>query len=217
MCIMLKNTHKITLNSNKFNIFINKKKPIEINYKCHHLAKKKLYLKKNPQLIENNILKKPVVQTKNSTFFFKYSLAFFYIFVTRVLFFILIKNLSTQDLISQLSTDDFIEVSNSFFIKNLINLNINSLGILPCINASIVMQVLISQTTYFNDLLQNRGLKGKKTFEYWNRILILFLSLFISYYYTSYLWPYIEDLSSSWYTQSLISMTCGTYIDLLVI
>jgi len=213
---MIKNLNKVTLNNNKFKIFNYKKKPIKIKNKYCNISKKKLLLNNKPLLIENSILNKPSTQTKNTTFLFKYSLAFFYIFITRALFFILIKNLSTQDLISQLSTNNFIEFSNSFFIKNLINLNINSLGILPCINASIVMQVLISQTNYFNDLLQNRGLKGKKTFEYWNRILILILSLFISYYYTSYLWPYIEDLSSNWYAESLITMTCGTYIDLLI-
>jgi len=171
-----------------------------------------LKILENPKLLINQYQK----NNQQWAIFQKLSLTFIYLFVIRSLGYLVINNLSIEDIDYKLSLKEVEILKKNFFIENLLNLNINSLGILPCLNAGIIMQLLTSRVNYFEELAKSNSLKGRETIEYWNRFIIFILSIIGSIYYFSYTWPYIKNLSLSWIVDDFFKLSCGTFINLLI-
>merc|ERR1711976_833302 len=180
------------------------------NQKYFYLGKKILVYKKNTKPSD-------VLDIKEKTSIAQKPLIILgYLFFLRACYFIQINNFEVQDIENMLKNENLNNISSNILSANIFKFSILTLGVLPCLNSNIVIQLLSGQLDYFKNLVNNNGIKGRIIIEYWNRIFVSLFSLLGSYYYLSLLWPYVDGLSTDLYLFSLLKLVCGSLLTLWV-
>jgi len=84
-----------------------------------------------------------------------------------------------------------------------------SLGIVPYINASIILQLLSTTYPELKKLQREEGKAGKDKYEMYQKYLALAFAVVQSIGQLSYLRPYVDDFSTAWFVQSTVLLTGG--------
>lgn len=84
-----------------------------------------------------------------------------------------------------------------------------SLGIVPYINASIVLQLLSTAFPSLKKLQREEGPQGKARFEFYQKLLALVFACVQAAGQLSYVRPYVDDWSPGWAVGSGITLVAG--------
>lgn len=89
------------------------------------------------------------------------------------------------------------------------NVGVFSLGIVPYINSSIVLQVVSSSVPYLKRLQKEEGESGRRKFQQYQRYLALAFALVQALGQCLYIRPFVEDFSFGWVVESTATLTAG--------
>jgi preprotein translocase SecY subunit len=89
------------------------------------------------------------------------------------------------------------------------NVGVFSLGIVPYINSSIVLQVLSSSIPYLKSLQKDEGEAGRRKFQQYQRYLALAFALVQAFGQCAYIRPFVTDFSFGWLVESTCALTAG--------
>merc|ERR1711998_158534 len=90
--------------------------------------------------------------------------------------------------------------------------SIFSLGIVPFINASIVMQILTSLIPNLKKLSQDEGVAGRRKFLQYQKLLTLSFALFLALGQLNYIRPFVTECSIYWIFENSIVLATGAII-----
>jgi len=130
------------------------------------------------------------------------------ILILRIGNYIPIANVDQKYLINVISSNPSLKLL--FNTKYLI-LNVFTLGIIPTINSSIVIQTLINLFPYFQKL-QKEGRSGRKQIKQYTRFLTLILAFFQSLSITFALKPILFNYNFEIFFQITLTLTTGGMI-----
>jgi preprotein translocase subunit SecY len=145
---------------------------------------------------------------KKNILFKKVIFTIFIIIILRIGNYIPIANVDQKYLINVISSNPSLKLF--FNTKNLI-LNVFTLGIIPTINSSIVIQTLINLFPYFQKL-QKEGRSGRKQIKQYTRFLTLILAFFQSLSITFALKPILFNYNFEIFFQITLTLTTGGMI-----
>ena len=133
----------------------------------------------------------------------------FIIFVIRIGNFIPIPNIDQRYLVNILNSTSSLK---PFFNSENLVLSVFSLGILPNINASILIQLLTSALPFIEKLQKEEGESGRRQIKQYTRILTLILAIFESLSIASSLRPIIFNWNIDVCFQITLTLTTGSMI-----
>merc|ERR1719456_180813 len=84
------------------------------------------------------------------------------------------------------------------FGASLSKVGIFSLGIIPNINASIIMQLISSISPQLKKLQRDEGPAGRKTYYLYQKVATLILALIQAVGELNYIRPFVSEFSFSW-------------------
>jgi preprotein translocase SecY subunit len=87
-----------------------------------------------------------------------------------------------------------------------------SLGIVPYINASIVMQIMTSLVPSLKRLSQDEGVSGRRKFLQYQKLLTLSFALFLALGQLNYIRPFVTECSIYWIFENSIVLATGAII-----
>merc|ERR1711998_181598 len=87
-----------------------------------------------------------------------------------------------------------------------------SLGIVPFINASIVMQIMASLIPSLKKLSQDEGVSGRRKFLQYQKLLTLSFALFLALGQLNYIRPFVTECSIYWIFENSIVLATGAII-----
>jgi preprotein translocase subunit SecY len=131
------------------------------------------------------------------------------IFITRVGNYIPVPNVDQEYLINILNSTPILR--NFYTNENLV-LGIFTLGILPYINASIMMQLLTSVVPSLEKLQKEEGESGRRQIKQYTRILTLILAIFESLSISFSLRPILFNWNIDVCFQITLALTTGSMI-----
>lgn len=149
---------------------------------------------------------------KKKNLFNKVIFTILIILILRIGNYIPIANVDQKYLINVLSSNPSLKLL--FNTKYLI-LNVFTLGIIPTINSSIVIQSLINIFPYFQNL-QKDGRSGRKQIKQYTRFLTLILAFFQSLSITFALKPILFNYNFEIFFQITLTLTTGGMIILFL-
>lgn len=149
------------------------------------------------QVLTNDNLQKKIIFT------------IFIIFVIRIGNFIPIPNIDQRYLVNILNSTSSLK---PFFNSENLVLSVFSLGILPNINASILIQLLTSALPFLEKLQKEEGESGRRQIKQYTRILTLILAIFESLSIASSLRPIIFNWNIDVCFQITLTLTTGSMI-----
>lgn len=92
------------------------------------------------------------------------------------------------------------------------NVGVFSLGIVPYINSSIVLQVLSSSVPYLKSLQKDEGEAGRRKFQQYQRYLALAFALVQAFGQCAYIRPFVTEFSFGWLVESTCALTSGAMV-----
>lgn len=95
---------------------------------------------------------------------------------------------------------------------SLSKVGIFSLGIIPNINASIIMQLISSVSPELKKLQKDEGPTGRKTFYFYQKVVTLFLALIQAVGELNYIRPFVSGFSPFWLLENSIVLATGAII-----
>lgn len=149
------------------------------------------------QVLTNDNLQKKIIFT------------IFIIFVIRIGNFIPIPNIDQRYLVNILNSTSSLK---PFFNGENLVLSVFSLGILPNINASILIQLLTSALPFLEKLQKEEGESGRRQIKQYTRILTLILAIFESLSIAFSLRPIIFNWNIDVCFQITLTLTTGSMI-----
>jgi preprotein translocase subunit SecY len=149
------------------------------------------------QVLTNDNLQKKIIFT------------IFIIFVIRIGNFIPIPNIDQRYLVNILNSTSSLK---PFFNSENLVLSVFSLGILPNINASILIQLLTSALPFLEKLQKEEGESGRRQIKQYTRILTLILAIFESLSIAFSLRPIIFNWNIDVCFQITLTLTTGSMI-----
>jgi len=87
-----------------------------------------------------------------------------------------------------------------------------SLGIVPYINASIVLQLMATAFPELKKLQREEGPQGRVRFQFYQKLLALAFAVVQAFGQLSYVRPFVADWSPEWLTGSVLSLTAGALV-----
>jgi preprotein translocase subunit SecY len=123
--------------------------------------------------------------------------------------FIPVPNVDQEYLINILNSNPSLK---TFFNNETLVLSIFSLGIIPSINASILIQLLTSAVPYLEKLQKEEGETGRRQIKQYTRFLTLFLALLESFSIALSLRPILYNWNISICGQIILALTTGSMI-----
>jgi preprotein translocase subunit SecY len=87
-----------------------------------------------------------------------------------------------------------------------------SLGIVPYINASIVLQLMSTAFPSLKKLQREEGPQGRVRFQFYQKCLALVFAVVQAFGQLSYVRPFVPDWSTEWLGSSVLSLTAGAMI-----
>eukprot|EP00898_Chlorokybus_atmophyticus_P002615 jgi/Chlat1/3354/Chrsp23S03778 len=93
-------------------------------------------------------------------------------------------------------------------------LGIFSLGIVPYINASIVLQLWQSVFPKLKKLVREEGEAGRRQFEQYQRYAALAFAITGAVGQAFFLRPYVPDFSLAWFAETVLTLTAGAMISM---
>ena len=87
-----------------------------------------------------------------------------------------------------------------------------SLGIVPYINASIVLQLMSTAFPSLKKLQREEGSAGRERFQFYQKGLALAFAIVQAYGQLSYVRPFVADWSPAWVAESVLDLTTGAMI-----
>ena len=123
--------------------------------------------------------------------------------------FIPIPNIEQKYLINILNSNPSLK---TFFNNETLILNIFSLGIIPSINASILIQLLTSAVPYLEKLQKEEGETGRRQIKQYTRFLTLFLAILESLSIALSVRPILYNWNPSICFQIILTLTTGSMI-----
>lgn len=87
-----------------------------------------------------------------------------------------------------------------------------SLGIVPYINASILLQLLATAFPSLKKLQREEGPQGRARFQQYQKLAALLFAVAQAAGQLTYLRPYVEDFSAGWLAESVLLLTTGAMI-----
>jgi preprotein translocase subunit SecY len=133
----------------------------------------------------------------------------FIIFVIRIGNFIPIPNVDQRYLVNILNSTSSLK---PFFNGENLVLSVFSLGILPNINASILIQLLTSAVPFLEKLQKEEGESGRRQIKQYTRILTLILAIFESLSISFSLRPILFNWNIDVCFQITLALTTGSMI-----
>tara|TARA_B110000261_G_scaffold141170_1_gene161673 strand:+ start:8826 stop:10028 length:1203 start_codon:yes stop_codon:yes gene_type:complete len=133
----------------------------------------------------------------------------FIIFVIRIGNFIPIPNVDQRYLVNILNSTSSLK---PFFNGENLVLSVFSLGILPNINASILIQLLTSAVPFLEKLQKEEGESGRRQIKQYTRILTLILAIFESLSISFSLRPILFNWNMDVCFQITLALTTGSMI-----
>lgn len=123
--------------------------------------------------------------------------------------FIPVPNVDQEYLINILNSNPSLK---TFFNNETLVLSVFSLGIIPSINASILIQLLTSAVPYLEKLQKEEGETGRRQIKQYTRFLTLFLALLESFSIALSLRPILYNWNISICGQIILALTTGSMI-----
>lgn len=146
---------------------------------------------------------------KNNSLIKKLFFTLFIIAILRFINFIPIPYVEQQNIINLLNSNSSLQLF--FNNKNLI-LNIFSIGIVPTLNASILMQFLINSVSYFKKLQKEEGQAGTQKIKQITRYLTLIFAIFQSFSVALTIKPILFNWNVEICLQIVLLLTTGSMI-----
>ena len=87
-----------------------------------------------------------------------------------------------------------------------------SLGIVPYINASILLQLLATALPSLKKLQREEGPQGRARFQLYQKLAALVFAVAQAAGQLSYLRPYVDDFSGGWLLENIVLLTAGSMI-----
>lgn len=87
-----------------------------------------------------------------------------------------------------------------------------SLGIIPYINASILLQLLATSFPALKKLQREEGAEGRAMFNLYQRIAALIFAIVQAIGQLTYIRPFVDDFSSVWLFGGVVTLTAGAMI-----
>lgn len=87
-----------------------------------------------------------------------------------------------------------------------------SLGIVPYINASILLQLLATAFPSLKKLQREEGPQGRARFQQYQKLAALVFAVAQAAGQLTYLRPYVDDFSAGWLAESVLMLTTGAMI-----
>ncbi len=87
-----------------------------------------------------------------------------------------------------------------------------SLGIVPYINASILLQLLATAFPSLKKLQREEGPQGRARFQQYQKLAALVFAVAQAAGQLTYLRPYVDDFSAGWLAESVLLLTTGAMI-----
>jgi preprotein translocase subunit SecY len=126
--------------------------------------------------------------------------------------FIPIPGVNQTYLYNALKDSSVLSLFNTFSQGKLFILGIFSLGILPNINASIIMQIFVAVLPNLKKLQQEEGESGRKKITQYTRYLTLFIALIYSVGIVSFLKPFIFGYNLGRIIEITLTLVTGSII-----
>ena len=133
----------------------------------------------------------------------------FIIIIVRIGNFIPIPNVDQRYLINILNSNPSLK---TFFNGDNLTLSVFSLGIIPSINASILIQLLTSAIPYLEKLQKEEGDSGRRQIKLYTRTLTLLFSIFESLSIAFSLRPILFNWDFSICFEIVLTLTTGSMI-----
>eukprot|EP01024_Parvocaulis_polyphysoides_P040771 TRINITY_DN37220_c0_g1_i5.p1 TRINITY_DN37220_c0_g1~~TRINITY_DN37220_c0_g1_i5.p1 ORF type:complete len:486 (+),score=64.22 TRINITY_DN37220_c0_g1_i5:83-1540(+) len=87
-----------------------------------------------------------------------------------------------------------------------------SLGIIPFINASILLQLLANVFPQLKKLQREEGPQGRARFQFYQKLVALRFALVQAIGQLTFIRPFVDDFSGQWFFESVLTLTAGAMI-----
>lgn len=87
-----------------------------------------------------------------------------------------------------------------------------SLGIVPYINASILLQLLATAFPSLKKLQREEGPQGRARFQQYQKLAALVFAVAQAVGQLTYLRPFVDDFSPAWLAENTVLLTAGAMI-----
>ena len=113
---------------------------------------------------------------------------------------------------NSVSQNSFINFLNIFSGGGFSSIGIFALGIVPYINASLIMQLLIKAIPYLDNLQKEEGDSGRQKLNQITRYLTLAWGILQSIITTIWIKPYVFNWNINFVVSTISTLTCGSII-----
>lgn len=132
--------------------------------------------------------------------------------VARLGIFIPIPNIDHNSLYTSFEQNSFVNFLNIFSGGGLSTVGIFALGIVPYINASIIMQILTKTNTELENLQKNEGESGRQKIIQFTRYLTCIWALLQSSIVSFWIKPYVFNWNYYFVVDTVLALTTGSMI-----
>jgi len=151
------------------------------------------------------------MKTKN-TLINKISITLSILFLARVGIFIPVMGIDHETLNNTIKQNGIINFLNIFAGGGFSTIGIFALGIVPYINSSIIMQLVVKLIPYLENLQKNEGEFGRQKITQITRYLTLASALLQSFSIAIWLRPYVFSWNTIFIIDCILTLTTGSLI-----
>nr|YP_009122062.1 protein translocase subunit SecY [Choreocolax polysiphoniae]AJH65820.1 protein translocase subunit SecY [Choreocolax polysiphoniae] len=134
------------------------------------------------------------------------------LFISRVTIFIPIPSINQKKLIKNINQNIIINFLNIFSGSNYLTIGIFSLGIIPYINSSIIIQIFIKIIPKLKNIQNNEGELGKQKINQITRYLTVVWAIIQSLYISKWIKPYLLNWNNNSITILVLSLITSSII-----